>query len=312
MTGLALRGLALIGRHASAVMLVGMVVVAFLPGVSALLRPWLPALVSLVLGLAIARLDVRQVVREFGDPARALRLVGIVVLFLPLTCLGLVVLARAVGLPEQWVLLLLVFGAAPPLSSAASLSLLLGYNARITLQIGLLATMVLPLIGPLCFALAGVDARIDLAAMSLRIAAMIAGGFAIGLVLQRGLGAGRIATHGDAFNGAVALSMLLFLFPLLDGVFAHVLDAPAQSALLLLLALALNFGGHVLTRYLARTVTDPATASALGLMFGNRNVSFYLAVLPFNPVLSVFVAASQVPIYATPALFGRKATRVTE
>ncbi len=301
-----LSALALIGRHASAVLLVGMVAVALMPGMSALLRPLLPALVSLVLGLAIARLDVGQVMRDFVLPQSALRLSGIVLVFLPLTCLALVGLARAAGLPEDGVLLLLVFAAAPPLSSAASLSLLLGYNARITLQVGLLATVVLPVAGPLCFALVGVDARIDLVAMSRGIALMIAGGFAIGLGLQRILGRGRIAAHGEAFHGAVALSMLLFLFPLLDGVFPHITAAPVQSGLILLLALVLNLGGHLLTRRLARSVTDPATASALGLMFGNRNVSFYLAVLPFNPLLSVFVAASQVPIYATPALFRRR------
>ena len=304
--------LSLIGRHASAVMLVGMVVVALLPGVSAFLRPFLPLLVSLVLGLAIARLDVAAIVREFGDPRKAVWLAGLVLLFLPVTSIFLVTLARFAGWGENLVLLVLVFGAAPPISSAASLSLLMGYNARITLQLSLLATIVLPVLGPFCFALASVDAQINLMGMSLRIAAMIAGGFIIGLGLQRVIGKNRIGAHAEAFNGAVALSMLLFLFPLLDGVLAHVMAAPMQAAGLLMLALCLNIGGNLFTRRLAGSATQPATANALGLMFANRNVSFYLAVLPFNPMLSVFVAAAQIPIYATPALFRAKTAKVIE
>ncbi len=307
-----LRLLSLIGNHAAAVLIIGMGVVALLPGISALLRPLLPFLVSLVLGLGIARLEVGQVLRDFTEMRKAAWLAGIVALFLPLTCLALVALGRLLGLAEDTVLVLLVFGAAPPLSSAASLALLMGYNARITLQVGLLATVALPLIGPLCFVLAGVDARIDLIAMAARIAVMITGGFAIGLGLQRVIGKGRIEANAAAFNGAVALSMLLFLFPLLDGVFTYVLAAPLQSAGLLVLAVILNVGGNLATRRAALAVSDSRTADALGLMFGNRNVSFYLAVLPFNPVLSVFVAAAQIPIYATPALFRPKQVSAAE
>jgi hypothetical protein len=301
--GAGLRFLSLVGRHASLVLLVGMGVVALLPGVSALLRPALPALVSLVLGLAIARLDMGAVLRDIVDPKKGARLLVLVFLFLPLTALLLVLLARLAGAGQGIVLLVLVFGAAPPISSAASLSLLLGYDARTTLQVSLLATILAPFLGPMCFALASVDADVDLFGMSIRIAAMIAGGFAIGLGLQRVIGKEMIGAHAMAFNGAVALSMLLFLFPLLDGVSANVVAAPLQSVGLLVLALCLNFGGNFLVRRIAWPISGPATAEALGLMFGNRNVSFYLAVLPFNPMLSVFVAAAQIPIYATPALF---------
>ncbi len=295
--------LALIGRNASLVLLVGMFGVACFPGLSAVLRPYLPVMVSVVLGLGIARLNIGQVLAGFTSARMMLRLLAVVVLFLPATCLVLGWSARALGVPEDYILLLLVFAAAPPLSSAASLCLLLGYNARIALQVGVIGTLAMPILGPVCFAISGVAADMALLPMAISFAQMIAGGFAIGFGLQAVAGSERIARNGQVFNGMVAIAMLVFLFPIFDGVVAQITAAPLQSAGLALLAVALNIGGNLLTSRALRLRLSPETASALGFIFGNRNVSFYLAVLPANPLVSVFVAAAQLPIYGTPLLF---------
>lgn len=298
--------LGFVGRHAGAFLLCGVVVVAFLPGLSAMLRPWLPALVSLVLGLAIARLDVGSILRDFAKPKTLGLMLLCLVLFIPLSCIALVGLGRLFGAHPDTLLALGVFGASPPLSSAASLALILGYDARITLQFGILSTLALPVLGPATLALVGIDADIAALQMAGRIALMVLGGFTIGLGLQRLLGRSRIAANSDAFNGAATLAMILFLFPIFDGVIGYAVTKPAQAAGLLILALALNFGGHIALAQAGRRFADPAKARAAGLMFGNRNVSFYLAVLPLNPALGLFVAAAQIPIYATPAVFGRR------
>ncbi|SFR32498.1 hypothetical protein [Litoreibacter janthinus] len=295
-----------VGRHAGIVMLGGMVVVAFLPGVSTMLRPFLPVLVSLVLGLAIARLDLGAILGELGNGRSVAGLFALLIVFGPLTCLGMVWLGQIFGASSETLLALAVFGASPPLSSAANLALLLGYNARITLKFGLLATVALPFLGPFSLGLVGVQADIAPVVMAQQIALMIAGGIFIGLALQVAIGKSKISVNSEAFNGVAALAMILFLFPLFDGVGGFVIAKPMQAFGLLCLALLLNFGGHVAVAFAARRVTDPDTASALGMMFGNRNVSFFLAVLPANPALGLFIAASQIPIYSTPAIFGRR------
>lgn len=301
-----MKGLVFIGRHAGSILLSSLVVVAFLPDVSEFLRPWLPALVSLVLGLAMARLDIWAIVREVAQPRRLALLLGFLLLFLPLTCAAAVGLGRLLGASSDTVLALAVFGASPPLSSAANLALMLGYNARITLQFGLLATLALPILGPLCFALVGIKVDIAATDMALRIALMIAGGFALGLTLQRIIGKARIAAQSEAFNGAATLAMILFLFPLFDGVLGFITAEPLQAVGLLFLAIGLNFGGHLAVAFAGRRITDKPSAQAAGLMFGNRNVSFFLAVLPASPALGLFIAAAQIPIYATPAVFRRR------
>jgi len=298
-----------IGQRSSSVMILGLFLVALLPQVSSALRPVLPLLVSLVLGLAIARLDLLSVLREFVDMRKLLLLFCLVLLFMPITCFILVSFWRMLHMDENGVLLLIVFAATPPLSSATSLSLLLGYNARITLQVTLLATLASPILGPLCFALAGFETDIDMISMALQITMMIAGGFGLGMLVQAVFGTSAITRNPHVFNGIVALSMVLFLFPVFDGVINYILNAPMQSFAVLLLAIILNLGGNIVTRWISKRFSSSQTAGALGLMFGNRNLSLFLAVLPINPILSIFVAASQIPMYATPALFGRKRPR---
>jgi len=301
-----IKTLTFIGRRSSSVMILGLFLVALLPQVSSALRPALPLLVSLVLGLAIARLDLMSVLREFAGLRKSLLLFCLVLLFMPITCLILVSFWRMLHMGENGVLLLIVFAATPPLSSATSLSLLLGYNARITLQVTLLATLATPILGPLCFALAGFEADVDMVSMALRITMMIAGGFGLGMFVQAVFGTSAIARNPHVFNGIVALSMALFLFPIFDGVIDYILNAPMQSFAVLLLAIVINLGGNIAMRWISRRFSSSQTASALGLMFGNRNLSLFLAVLPVNPLLSIFVAASQIPMYATPALFESK------
>lgn len=297
--------LSYIGKRSSVVLLIGLVLALLLPEVSRILRPALPFLVSLVLGLAIARLDILGVLGEFASLRKTCLLLSLVLVLMPMTCILLVTVWRLLGLDENSELLLVVFAAAPPLSSATSLSLLLGYNARITLQMTLLATLATPILGPLCFAIIDVPTNIELISMVLRIAGMIAGGFVVGVSLQAILGKQSIEHHPQAFNGAVALVMVLFLFPLFDGVVEYVMEEPLLSAAVLWLAIVLNIGGNLVVRFISRRFTDVDKANALGLMFGNRNISIYLALLPLNPLLSIFIAASQIPMYATPALFGR-------
>jgi len=295
--------LAWAGRYSSWVLIAGLVLAAALPGFASAMRPLLAPLVALVLGLAIARLDVGVMLRLMVKPRQALALVLLIFVFMPITCLILVTVWRGFGGAESFTLFLIVTAAAPPISSATAMCLLLGYNARLALQMTLLSNLAVPVIAPLAFWLSGIDSPIAMGALGLRMALLILGGFAIGLGLQALLGKDRIAQNAQAFNGLSALVMVVFLFPMFAGVMDLVRANPSLAAAVLGFAVALNLIGNMAWRHLANRVTDDQTANALGLMYGNRNVSLYLAALPFNPLLGLFVAAAQIPMYATPAIF---------
>lgn len=295
-----------IGQRSAFFLIGGMIVAAFLPELSTFMRPTLSFLVALVLAFGLAQLDLKSSLRQLFKP-RQLMLVSIIVFTCTvLTTIILVTLARSIGLTDSNALMLVVFAAAPPLSSSISLSIILGFNARAALQVTLLSMLLVPVIGPLCFHMAGIEIDVNLMEMSLRIAAMIVGGFAIAILIQTIVGVDKILRSKNTFSGFAVVIMIIFIFPLFDGVAEQVIRAPKQSLQLLVLAFVLNFGGHLFIRWLASWTNDKQTASSLGFMFGNRNISIYLAVLPFNPMLSVFVAAAQIPIYITPALFQKR------
>lgn len=290
-----------IGRHARLILPAGLVTVPFLPSSGGALAPALPWLVALLIGMALARVDLRGVVREIVQPRQLLPVLGALILFQPLLALALHQGAGLLGLVAPLPLLLLVFAAAPPLSSAPNIALMLGYDAPLALRFTLLGTLLSPLLVPLSFWI--VDAGgIEPMRIALKVVAMLAGGIGIGLALRTGLGPARIGAQARAFDGVAALVMLAFLVPLLDGVGLHVMQDPGLALRLVLLATLLNVGGNLVMRGLLGAALPRPTAASAALVFGNRNISVLLAALPFDPSLSLFVALAQIPIYLTPFL----------
>ena len=301
-----MRLLSYIGQHSGAFLIIGVVVAALLPEVSSVMRPALPFLVALILAVGFAQFDFRHACLELLKPRCFFKTLLIVVLGTVIASVAIRVLSFIIEIPNEYLLLAIVFVAAPPLSSSISLSVLMGFSARLTLQVALLGMLLVPVLGPLCFAIAGIEISVALWMMGFNIAMMIIGGFIMALIIQSVVGRDRIAANKNTFSGVAVITMILFLFPLFDGVIAQIREAPLQAFYLLFLALLLNLGGHVGMRWLLRQQIPSEQADALAFMFGNRNVSIYLAVLPFNPLLSVFIAVAQIPIYITPAIFTKK------
>lgn len=307
-----MRLLSYIGQHSGAFLIVGVVVAALLPEVSSVMRPALPFLVALILAVGFSQFDFRHACLELLKPRYFFKTLLIVVIGTVIASVVIRVSSFFVEIPSDYLLLAIVFVAAPPLSSSISLSVLMGFSARLTLQVALLGMLLVPVLGPLCFAIAGIEISVALWMMGFNIAMMIIGGFIMALIIQSMVGRDRIAANKNTFSGVAVITMILFLFPLFDGVIAQIREAPWQAFYLLILALVLNLGGHVGMRWLLRKRMPSEQADALAFMFGNRNVSIYLAVLPFNPLLSVFIAVAQIPIYITPAIFTKKLNATKE
>ncbi|WP_172328745.1 hypothetical protein [Mangrovicoccus sp. HB161399] len=294
------------GRHASVLLLLGFLSVPFLPVDAELLRPALPFLVALATALGVARQPLDPAtLRRLLAPGAALRLAGWLVLTQAVLAAAAVWAGRLAGLDPQILALIAVFCAAPPLSAAPNLCLMLGYDLALALRLTLLGTMLAPLLLPAALALSGLPFEIGTGALALRVLGILSLGIALGLAIQRRMGQARIAAEADLLNGLAALLMIVFLFPLMAGMREAVTADPGRAAGLLCLALAVNIGGHLAMRTLARPVLPPASARALGLVFGNRNTVLVLASLPHDPLLTLFVALMQFPIYATPMLFSR-------
>lgn len=99
--------------------------------------------------------------------------------------------------------------------------------------------------------------------------------------------------------------MVLFVIPLFDGVGSSIVDDPRKALWVLVLSFIFNVGINGFASVILRARTDPATAGALGLMWGNRTIAIYIAALPYNPDFSLFVALYQIPMYMTPLIWER-------
>jgi hypothetical protein len=298
-----------IGARARWVLPAGCLCAVLFPASGAALRPFLPGLVALVIGLALARIAIVRAARDIVRPHRLLLILGLLAVMMP--GLALVMAGLGAVLPPALALVLVVFALAPPVGSASAFAFFLGLDARLALELMLAGTLATPLLGPLVLGALGLAtlAPLDLAA---RLALTVGGGLALGLAIRVLWGPARIARSARAFDGIAAIALALFFLPLFDG-FAELATAdPARTALAAGLAFALNFGFQILGRRAAGLVLPPDAAGAVGLVAGNRNVALYLAALPFDPFFALFTAFYQVPMSLSPFLYpgrGRAAAR---
>lgn len=287
----------------------GCLLALFLPALSAFIRPALPVLVSMVLGLAMARLDLGEIARSAFRPKQLATSIGLTLLLMPVTVLIYAGLASLIGLNNDDYISLILLAAAPPIASSTGISLLLGYNARLALETTLAATILTPIIGPAVVAIMLPDlAPISSLVLAQRLGLMIAGGLALGLAIRTAVGPQRIDRNKAAFDGVAALGMVLFVIPLFDGVGATVLEAPLRALWVLALSFVFNIGINLIVQRATLSRKPKEDAGALGVLWGNRTIAIYLAALPYDPQFAMFVALYQFPMYLTPLIFNAKRT----
>ncbi len=298
--------LAWIGARARYVLSLGCLAALFLPDLAAFVRPALPYLVSVVLAMGMARVDLGQVLREALSIRKLSMLVSASIALMPVSAALYLGVAKLTGLPTSMQTALIYLAAAPPIASSAGLCFLLGFNARLALEVTVSATLLTPILGPLTVNwLLPVVSPLSPVLLATNLAAMIAGGIILALIIRTLIGAERIAANKLSFDGAAALTMLLFVIPLFDGVGPTMLARPGLSAGIFALSILFNLGINLSVNTAARRMTDPATAGACGILAGNRTIAMYLAALPPDPVFTAFVALYQFPMYFTPLVLQR-------
>ena len=294
-----------LGRHAPVVLIVGCVIAFVFPEIASIMRPALPVLVSLVLGASMSRLNLRDVVPEILSPLRLSALVALVVVLMPATSLVYALVFGLIGMPQRSLEFAVILAAAPPIASAAALCHFIGLNSRRALEVSLVATVLTPLLGPLTLSilLPDLDA-IDPYGLAVRLAAIIVGGWTFAIVIGLTLGKrNRSGADSDhILNGVSVVAMILFLIPVFDGVGARLIDDPMTGSSVLGLAVLLNLGVNGTVYCFARKPLGRRDAGTLGLLWGNRNAAVYLAALPPEPYLGMFIALYQFPMYFTPLL----------
>lgn len=214
--------------------------------------------------------------------------------------------ATTMGLPDSHVAALVYTSAAPPLGSAAAFCLLLGFNAAFAIELTVFCSALAPLTLPfMAHLLLGGAVPVDTSDMVLRLAILIGCASAGALGARWILGESRIRQNAQNLDGLSAVVLVVFLFPLFDGLTGRIAEAPLFALGVLALATAANLGTQIVLWPLTRRVAGTATGGATALIWGNRNAALALASLPPDPVLWLYVALYQFPMYFTPLVMSR-------
>ena len=300
--------LAWLGARAQWVLAIGVVSALFIPGPGALLAGTLPFWVALLMGLAMMRIDLGAVALGALAPRRLALTLGVAAGLLLLTPTTFWLIGQAIGLPPQLLAALVLTGAAPPLGSGAAFCLMIGFNAAFAIELTVLCSLLVPVTMPLITRLLLGDAvPVETFDMAIRLGILIgaaAGGAILGRLL---LGAERIDRLRLPLDGISSVILVIFLFPLFEGLLGQMISAPGLALGTLALAAAANLGVQMGLFAPLRRLSGFATGGASALIAGNRNAALSLASTPPDPILTLYVALYQFPMYFTPLVMGRVA-----
>lgn len=300
-----------LGRHGARAVAASAVVGLLLPSVSAVLRPWIPHAIFVLLVFAFLRVEPVAVARRLSRPGLILLSTAWIMAALPLSA-GL--LAHAVGLEAispDLMLALFIVTAAPPVMSAPAFAFLMGLDGALSLTVMVACVLMTPLAAPV---VAGflMEAALPLepVALALRLAALLAGSMVLAWIIRRIAGAERIRAAKSEIDGLNVLLLFAFIVAAMDGVAERFLRDPALVVGIALLSFAVAFVQIGLT-WLALSRAGRADAFVVALAAGNRNMGLMVAALGgVLPDLAwLYFALGQLPIYMLPMMLKPLATR---
>lgn len=293
--------LRLIVAFALPIMLGGLVASIVYQPLAAALRPWLIVFIVTTLALAVMRTDLSTLTAVLRRPGATMVQVVWLLALSPLVMFGVLLL---VPVPEALHGPLILYAATAPITSMPAFALLFGLDAAFVL-IGVTAAALLsPFTVPATAAIVmGDQISIGIVDLGIRMAMIIGGCYALGLLLRRVCGARRIASWSLQLNAIFVVAATLLGMAVMDGIVALALRDLGAMILTVVLLLGVCF----LLFLLGMLLFLPAgwtTALGAGLNSGGRNISIVLAVAgaTASDALIIVVAAAQIPIFVLPIL----------
>src|SRR6476620_8487880 len=241
-------GLAWLGRHGTNAVAVSILLGILLPPLGALVRPYFPETVLLLLCLAFLRVDPDALRAQFARPrlliaaAAWLMLIVPVLVGLGLNTLGL--LDRSPGL----LLALMLNVAAPPIFASPALAALMGLNAAVTLALLLACIAATPFLSPALVAVfVGPAVTFSPVELGLRLVLMLAGAACAGIAIRAIAGKPWVERQTERIDGLNVVVLFLFAVALMGDVAENTIARPLFVLGLLGLSTAVAFGLSGLT-----------------------------------------------------------------
>ncbi|MEX2631524.1 MAG: hypothetical protein WD341_16440 [Tistlia sp.] len=296
--------LAFLGRHGPKALFLGVFLGIALPDLASLARPLVGPSVTLLLLLALLRVEWQAMGAVVRRPLLCGGLIAWMMLASPLA-MAAVLHLLPLPLPQPLVIALVLMTAAPPIVGAAAVAMLVGLDGPLAIVIALGSTLLAPLtVPPLALLLLDLQLEVGLLELMARLALIVVPAFVGAWLLRRLAGLPRLRGLTHQIDGLVVVVMLVFAVAIMDGVTATLFTRPGTVALWLLAAFVANPTLQLVTTLAFRPLGLKRALTA-GLLAGNCNMGMMLAALPSGSDYDIvlFFALAQLPMYMLPALF---------
>jgi len=297
-------GLAWLGRRGTNAVAISILLGIALPPLGALVRPFFPETVFLLLCLAFLRVDPGALRAQFARPwlliVAAVWIMLIVPVLVGLCLNALDLFDRSPGL----LLALMLNVVAPPIFASPALAVLMGLNAAVTLALLLTCVAATPLLSPaLVVVFVGPAVTFSPLALGLRLVLMLAGAACVGIAIRTIAGKLWVERQAERIDGLNVVVLFLFAVALMGDVAENTIAHPLFVLGLLGLSTAVAFGLSALTLLIFGRA-GLHTALPLAHSAGSRNTGLMLAAAAgaVPELVWLYVALLQIPIYALPLI----------
>jgi len=291
-----------LGRRATTLLPFSLAIGLVFQSAAAFTRPLVGPLAILLLMLALIRTDWPRVRLLLARPWLAIALAVANLLVVPLIVWPI---WQALGLWPGLVAALCLSAMAPGIISATTTAAFLRLDSSLALLVTLFTNFLVPFtLPPLALWLLGLDLKLSVGDLSLRLAFIIGTALAGALVVRAVMGAPRLRRSATAIDGLSVIVLMVFAVPLMDGIVARAEADPWKLAGFVGGAFAGMLLCNVVMALLTLPFLDRRTALTAGYCSGGRHNALLMAVLPItaDPDIFLFIAAVQVPIYIIPTL----------
>jgi BASS family bile acid:Na+ symporter len=297
-------GLAWLGGHGANAVAISILLGIALPPLGALVRPFFPETVFLLLCLAFLRVNPAALRLEFGRPRLLIAAAVWTMLIVPILA-GLAFTAMGLaGYAPALLLALMLNVVAPPIFSSPALAVLMGLNAAVTLALLLVCVAATPFLAPALVALfAGSAVTFSPLELGMRLVLMLAGASLAAMAIRSIAGKDWIERQARRIDGLNVVVLFLFAVALMGDVLGNTLERPLFVLGLLALSTLMTFGLSAVTVLLfARAGWH--SALPLAHAAGSRNTGLMLAAAAgaVPELVWLYVALIQIPIYALPLI----------
>jgi hypothetical protein len=297
-------GLAWLGRRGTKAVAISILLGIALPPLGALLRPFFPETVFLLLCLAFLRVEPGALRAQLARPWLLLGAAVWTMLIVPVLVGASLNAFGVVNRSPDLLLALMLNVVAPPIFSSPALAALMGLNAAVTLALLIACAAATPFLAPALIALfVGPAVTFSPLALGLRLVLMLAGAACVGTAIRSFAGKAAVERRAESIDGLNVVVLFLFALALMGDVAANTIADPLFVLGLLALSTAVMLGLSLVTA-LIFAGAGLRTALPLAHAGGARNTGLMLAAAAgaVPELVWLYVALLQIPIYALPLI----------